>query len=193
MASKKKSAPSKKKAVKKTAAKKPVSKSKPAKKVVKKSVKKAVKKTVKKAVKKTAKKAAKPAAKKPVPKNKAKIQSAKPLATAVKAAPKAQIDYTKAITPLLDRLVVRVITGERVTAGGLLIIPDTALMATGYLKAEVLAVGSGNKSKKGYLKPLDVKVGDKVLFAEYAGTKVQFNSEELHIIHEADVMGILEE
>lgn len=181
MASKKKSAPSKKKATKKApvkAAKKAV------KKVLKKAAKKVVKKSTKKAVKKVAKKAVKPVAKKTV-KNTAPA--------VVRSTPRVQIDYTKAITPLLDRLVVRVINGERLTAGGLLIIPDTALMATGYLKAEVLAVGTGNKSKKGYLKPLDVKVGDKVLFAEYAGTKVQFNSEELHIIHEADVMGILEE
>lgn len=184
MATKKKSKPKAKKAVKKTvkkaaARKSPAKKSKPAKKP---------------ATKKTAKK---PVTKKAVAKKTSKAVIAKPAApkkpAPVKAQPRVEIDYTKAITPLLDRLVVRVMNSERLTAGGLLIIPDTALMATGYLKAEVLAVGTGNKSKKGYLKPLDVKVGDKVLFAEYAGTKVQFNSEELHIIHEADVMGILEE
>ncbi len=190
MASKKKAA---KKVVKKSVSKKPsaksskVKKAMPAKKTVKASAKKTpAKKSGKKA---TAKKTSKPvAAKKPaaVKKTAAKViqpQKLKPV----------DVDYTKAITPLLDRLVVRVLNSERVLAGGLLIIPDTALMATGYLKAEVLAVGTGNKSKKGYLKPLDVKIGDKVLFAEYAGTKVHFNSEELHIIHEADVMGILEE
>jgi chaperonin GroES len=141
-------------------------------------------------VKKPAKKAK--ASKKSAAKNSSKKTVKK--APAAKAAPKTpQVDYSKAITPLMDRLVVRVINSERLTAGGLLIIPDTALMATGYLKAEVLAVGTGIKSKRGYMKPLDVKIGDKVLFAEYAGTKVQFNSEDLHIIHESDVMGILEE
>lgn len=103
----------------------------------------------------------------------------------------AKIDYSRAVTPLADRLVVRVKTGERITAGGL-IIPDTASMATGYLKAEVLAVGSGIKTKKGQLLPLDVQIGDEVLFQEYAGTKVEFNNEELVIINESDVMGIVQ-
>ncbi|MCC2677577.1 MAG: chaperonin [Pseudobdellovibrio sp.] len=177
-------------------AKKAASKSakKPAAKAAKKSAAKAANKKTSKA--KPSKKAAKPAAKKSsqaAKKPAVKAVAAKVSKPAFKATPKVNIDYTKAITPLLDRLVVRVMNTERLMAGGLIIIPDTALMATGYLKAEVLAVGTGNKSKKGYLKPLDVKVGDKVLFAEYSGTKVQFNSEELHIIHEADVMGILEE
>jgi len=182
-------------ATKKKSAKKAAKRS-PAKKATKKAVKKSAKKAVakKKATKsKPVKKSAPKKAAKPSKKPAAKTAAASIPKAVVKAAPKVNVDYTKAITPLLDRLVVRVMNTERLTAGGLIIIPDTALMATGYLKAEVLAVGSGNKSKKGYLKPLDVKVGDKVLFAEYSGTKVQFNSEELHIIHEADVMGILEE
>lgn len=186
-------------------------KKKPVKKIVKKAVKKkaatANNNKVKKQTAKKAKPAKKNAAKKPAAakaakKNKkpAEVKKTAPANTATAPKPiklpkviPVEVDYTRAITPLLDRLVVRVLNSERVSAGGLIIIPDTALMATGYLKAEVLAVGSGTKSKRGYLKPLDVKVGDKVLFAEYAGTKVKFNSEELHIIHEADVMGILEE
>ena len=159
-------------------------KKKPLKKVVKKvPKKKVVKKTVKK--KPVVKKAAKKAAKKITPAPKAK--------PAVKLQPAPQVDYGKAVTPLGDRLVVRVVVNtERVTAGGL-IIPDTVgSVAVGYLKAEVLAVGHGGKNKKGYLKPLDVKVGDTVLFAEYAGTKINFNSEELQIIHESDVMGIIQ-
>ncbi len=155
------------------------------------------KKVLKKTPKKTVKK--KPAVKKPKQKAKAvkkkTVKKPAPKKPAPKRAPpakaKVNVDYSKAITPLADRLVVRVVNGERVTAGGL-IIPDTALLATGYLKAEVLAVGAGGKNKKGYLKPLDVKVGDTVLFAEYAGTKVEFNSEELQIIHESDVMGIVQ-
>ncbi len=165
---------SKKKPVKKAKVKKTtVKKSKPKKTVLKKTVKKAVKKAVKKVTPKTL------------------VQKAvvKQVVVVKKAAPK--IDYTKAITPLLDRLVVRVLTGERVTPGGL-IIPETASMATGYLKAEVLAVGRGAQSKKGHLKPLDVQIGDHVLFSDYAGIKVQFHSEDLHIINETDVMGILQ-
>lgn len=181
---------------KKKKAKLPVKKSAPKKKVAKKT---APKKAV--AKKKVPKKSA---AKKAAPKKKNVVKKT-PAKKAVKAAPKkttqtvniaplqAQvIDYSKAITPLLDRLVVRVLQGERVTAGGL-IIPDTvSMMATGYLKAEVVAVGHGAKNKKGNLKPLDVQVGDHVLFAQHAGTKIEFNAEELQIIHESDVMGILQ-
>ena len=158
----------------KTASKKPVAKKvAPKKKTV---VKKVAAKTVaKKTIKPTPKVVAKKVRKVNVAPLQAKV-----------------IDYSKAITPLLDRLVVRVLQGERVTAGGL-IIPDTvSMMATGYLKAEVVAVGHGAKNKKGNLKPLDVQVGDHVLFSEHAGTKVEFNAEELQIIHETDVMGILQ-
>lgn len=154
--------------VKKKAVKKIIKKAAPKKKV---AVKKKV--TPKKVAKKQAPK--KPAQKKPTPVKKT-----------------VSVDYTKAVTPLGDRLVVKVINSERITAGGL-IIPDTVgSVAVGYLKAQVLAVGHGGKNKKGYLKPLDVKVGDMVLFAEYAGTKVSFNQEELQIIHESDVMGIIQ-
>ena len=158
---------------------------KPVKKVVKKAAKKAVKKKV--AKKATKKKPVKKIIKKTKPAPKAKVK------LAAKLQPAPQVDYGKAVTPLGDRLVVRVVVNtERVTAGGL-IIPDTVgSVAVGYLKAEVLAVGHGGKNKKGYLKPLDVKVGDTVLFAEYAGTKINFNSEELQIIHESDVMGIIQ-
>lgn len=147
------------------------------KKTAKKSAKKAVKKTVKKAIKKNTKKTVKKT--KPPP---------KPM---VKLSPRPNVDYSKAITPLGDRLVVKVANTERITAGGL-IIPDSASMTSGYLKAKVLAVGFGGKSKKGLLRPLDVKVGDTVLFSEHSGTKVSFNSEELQIIHESDVMGIVQ-
>lgn len=112
----------------------------------------------------------------------------------VKDVQKTKIDYSKAITPLGDRLVVRVENlagGEKVTAGGI-IIPQSANTVAGYTRATVLAVGQGAKNKKGTLKPLDVKIGDTVLFSEYVGTKVSFNSEELFIVHESDVMGILQ-
>lgn len=128
------------------------------------------------------------------PKLKAKIKTpkSKPKAQA-KPAPqqKINIDYSKAITPLADRLVVRLVQGERVTAGGL-IIPDSVNTATGYLKGFVLAIGSGTKNKKGFVRPMDVKTGDTVLFSEYSGIKVKFNSEDLQIIKETDVMGIVQ-
>lgn len=178
-------------ASKKKAAKKPAKKA-----VAKKAVKKAAPKKVaakkvvaKKAVKKSAKK---PVAKKAAAKKVTKKVAVKAVAKPVAAKPAAKkIDYSKAITPLGDRLVVRVIKGEKMTAGGL-IIPDMVNSAVGHLKGEVLAVGKGSKNKKGALRPLDVQVGDEVLFAEYAGTKVEFNSEELQIVHESDVMGIVQ-
>lgn len=178
------------------------------KKVIKKAVKKVVKKSTKPSARKT-KQAAKPAkskAKKPqskktvkkVTKKAVKKVSAKPIAAkpvvtkATKPTPKVNVDYSKAITPLGDRLVVRLVNTERVTPGGLIIPNTSSSIATGYLKATVLAIGSGGKSKKGHLQPLDVKIGDTVLFAEHAGTKVTFNSEELQIIHESDVMGVVQ-
>lgn len=174
----------KKKTVKKTVTKK-ISK-----KTVKKVVKKAAKKTAKKAAKKTAKKAVKKAVKTKTVKKVVKKTLPTPVKALVKPTP--SVDYGKAVTPLGDRLVVRVVKSERVTPGGLIIPDSVGSVAVGYLKAEVLAVGHGGKNKKGYIKPLDVKVGDTVLFAEYAGTKINFNSEELQIIHESDVMGIIQ-
>lgn len=162
-------------------------KNKPAKKVLKKTEKKSVKKAKKNSIKKIAKKKpAKKSIKKPVKKSVKKAE-----ASTSKASSKPQVDYSKAVTPLGDRLVVKLVDGERVTAGGL-IIPDSASMASGYLKAKVLATGVGARNKKGHVKPLDVKVGDTILFSEYAGTKINFNSEDLQIINESDVMGIVE-
>lgn len=181
----------KKKAVKK-AAKKVVAKKSPAKKVVKKA---AAKKVTKKIVTKSAsKKSVKKVAKKTA--TKAPIKKiAKPIGNASAVAAKKpalkNIDYSKAITPLGDRLVIRVVQGEKMTAGGL-IIPDMVSAAIGHLKGEVLASGHGGKNKKGMVRPLDVQVGDLVLFAEYAGTKVEFSGEELQIIHESDVMGVVQ-
>lgn len=165
---KKKAAPAKK-AVKKTA--KPAAKKAAAKKPVKKVTKAVVKKSVKaKPVKKSA--PAKTAA--------PKVQPAKPVA---------KIDYTKAITPLGDRLVIRLTQTERVTPGGL-ILPDSVSSTSGYLKGEVLAAGHGTYTKKGHHKLLDVKIGDVVLFNEYSSTKVKYNNEDLHIVHESDILGV---
>jgi chaperonin GroES len=155
----------------------------PTKKVIKKAIKAKTKAPVKKVVKKVLKKKTAAVQKK---------QAVAPKkSTVVKLQPQLNIDYSKAITPLADRLVVRLENAERVTAGGL-IIPDSVSQAVGFLKAKVLAVGVGAKNKKGALRPLDVKKGDTVLFSQHAGTKVQFNSEELQIIKESDVMGIVQ-
>lgn len=161
-------------------------KKKPAKKVVKKTA--AKKKTVKKA--KPAKKVAakKKTVKKAAPKKAAKkVVKAAPVKKAT--TPKATVDYTKVITPLGDRLVIRLKSTEKVTPAGL-ILPDSATSAEGYLKGEVLACGSGTYTKKGHHKALDVKIGDIVLFNEYSSTKVKFNNEDLHIVHENEVLGV---
>ena len=173
MANKKSKKKNSKKSVKKIAVKKTT------KKVIKKVVKKESKKTVNKAVKKVA------TVKNAIVNTKTKLLSAKT------TKPVKMTDYSKAITPLADRLVVRVAETEKITAGGI-IIPDVASTVSGYLKGEVLAVGTGAKNKKGNIKPLDVKLGDFVLFAQYSGTKVEFNSEELQIVKESDVMGIVQ-
>lgn len=124
-----------------------------------------------------------------------KVIAAKPLAKATAfskpSKPVKVKDYANAFTPLADRLVVRVVENEKITAGGI-IIPDSASMVQGHLKGEVLAVGNGAKNKKGQVRPLDVKLGDFVLFAEYSGMKVEFNFEELQIVKESDIMGIVQ-
>lgn len=157
------------KAAKKSA--KPVKKSTPSKKAAKKPAKPVAKKA---AAKKPVKKAIKSVAKK-----------------AVKAKPAAKVDYSKAITPLGDRLVIRLTQAERVTPGGL-ILPDSVSSTSGYLKGEVLAAGHGTYTKKGHHKLLDVKIGDVVLFNEYSSTKVKYNNEELHIVHENEILGVAE-
>ena len=91
--------------------------------------------------------------------------------------------------PLHDRVLVRrVDEGER-TAGGI-IIPDTAKEKP--MQGEVLAVGPGARNEKGEIAPLDVKVGDRVLFGKWSGTEVKMNGEELLIMKESDIMGVLE-
>ena len=91
--------------------------------------------------------------------------------------------------PLHDRVVVRRLTGEEKTAGGI-IIPDTAKEKP--QEGEVVAVGSGTINDKGDLRPLDVKAGDRILFGKWSGTEVRLNGEELLIMKESDILGIVE-
>ena len=90
--------------------------------------------------------------------------------------------------PLHDRVLVRRVNAEEKTAGGI-IIPDTAKEKP--QEGEVVAVGSGTLNEKGDLRPLDVKAGDRILFGKWSGTEVKLNGEELLIMKESDVMGIL--
>lgn len=90
--------------------------------------------------------------------------------------------------PLHDRVVVRRVESEEKTAGGI-IIPDTAKEKPS--EGEVVAVGSGTRDDKGALVALDVKAGDRVLFGKWSGTEVTLDNEELLIMKESDIMGII--
>ena len=92
--------------------------------------------------------------------------------------------------PLHDRVVVKRIEEETKTKGGL-IIPDTAKEKP--MQGEVLAVGRGARNEKGDLIPLGVKAGDRVLFGKWSGTEVKLDGDELLIMKESDIMGVLDE
>jgi chaperonin GroES len=92
--------------------------------------------------------------------------------------------------PLHDRIVVKRIDAEEKTAGGI-IIPDTAKEKP--QQGEVIAVGPGARNEQGQLVPLDVRVGDTVLFGKWSGTEVKIDGEDLLIMKESDIMGVLEE
>jgi chaperonin GroES len=93
------------------------------------------------------------------------------------------------IRPLQDRVIVRRMEEERTTAGGI-VIPDSA--AEKPIKGEVIAVGTGKVLDNGEKRPVDLKVGDKVLFGKYSGTEVKVNDEELLVMREDDIMGVIE-
>ena len=90
--------------------------------------------------------------------------------------------------PLHDRVVVRRLESEEKTKGGI-IIPDTAKEKP--QQGEVIAVGPGGRDEAGKLIPLDVKAGDKVLFGKWSGTEVKIDGEELLIMKESDIMGVI--
>jgi chaperonin GroES len=94
-----------------------------------------------------------------------------------------------AFRPLHDRVVVRRIEADTKTAGGI-IIPDSAQEKPS--EGEVIAVGEGNRDDDGDRIPLDVKPGDRVLFGKWSGTEVKINGEDLLIMKESDIMGIIE-
>ena len=91
--------------------------------------------------------------------------------------------------PLHDRVVVRRLKGEEKSKGGI-IIPDTVKEKP--QEGEVIAVGPGGRDEAGKLVPMDVKVGDSILFGKWSGTEVKLDGEELLIMKESDVMGIVE-
>ena len=90
--------------------------------------------------------------------------------------------------PLHDRVLVRRVEAEEKTAGGI-IIPDSAKEKPS--EGEIVAVGSGTKAEDGTVTPLEVKAGDRVLFGKWSGTEVKLDGEDLLIMKESDIMGIL--
>ena len=92
--------------------------------------------------------------------------------------------------PLHDRVLVRRLDDDEMTAGGI-IIPDTAKEKP--MEGEIIAAGSGAKNEKGEVTPLDVKAGDRILFGKWSGTEVKIDGEELIIMKESDVLGIIED
>jgi len=91
--------------------------------------------------------------------------------------------------PLHDRVVVRRLEGEAKTAGGI-IIPDTAKEKP--MEGEVIAVGPGARDEHGKVAALDVKAGDRILFGKWSGTEVKIDGQELLIMKESDIMGVIE-
>ncbi len=91
--------------------------------------------------------------------------------------------------PLHDRILVRRVESEEKTKGGI-IIPDTAKEKP--QEGEVIAVGSGARNEAGQILALDVKAGDRILFGKWSGTEIKINGEDLLIMKESDVMGIIE-
>ena len=90
--------------------------------------------------------------------------------------------------PLQDRVVIRPVEQEAKTAGGILI-PDTAKEKP--VEGEVIAAGPGARSEEGKILPLDVKVGDRVLYGKWSGTEIKVDGEDVVIMKESDIMGIV--
>ncbi|HEX8755397.1 MAG: co-chaperone GroES [Steroidobacteraceae bacterium] len=93
------------------------------------------------------------------------------------------------IRPLHDRVIVKRLEEERTSPGGI-VIPDTA--AEKPVQGKIIAVGNGKILEDGKVRPLDIKVGDKILFGKYSGTEVKVDGEELVVMREEDVMAVIE-
>lgn len=93
------------------------------------------------------------------------------------------------IRPLHDRVIVRRMEEEKKSPGGI-VIPDTA--AEKPIQGQIVAVGKGKLLDSGELRPLDVKVGDRILFGKYSGTEVKVNGEDLLVMREDDITGVIE-
>jgi chaperonin GroES len=93
------------------------------------------------------------------------------------------------LKPLSDRLIVKAITAEEKTPGGI-VLPDTAKEKP--QEGEVIAVGPGKQLDNGKLSPMDIKVGDRVIYSKYGGTEIKLNGDEVVVLRQDDVLGVVE-
>ena len=110
--------------------------------------------------------------------------------TSVLSIPIIRQELSMKFKPMHDRVLVRRIEQEEKTSGGI-IIPDTAKEKP--MEGQVIAVGPGGRDETGKLIPIDVKIGDRVLFGKWSGTEVKIDGEELLIMKESDIMGVIED
>jgi chaperonin GroES len=153
--------------------------------------KKTVSKTAKKPVKKVAAKKAAPKVQKKV--KKTKVATSKTVKAKVVAAPtkaKAITDWQSYLAPLYDKVLLQKEKQELLSKGGLYL--GEADASSAYAKAKVLAVGKGLLSKKGQVRPLDVSEGDTVMCSSYAGSSIKVDGQELVIVKEEEILGIME-
>lgn len=118
----------------------------------------------------------------------------KPMTAKAKAAPAAKKaalskDLSAFMSPLDDRIIVDPAREEQMTAGGLYI-PDT-VASNGNTQGVILALGRGHRNKKGRIRPMDVKLGDKVLFAQHSGNEIEVMGHKLLILRESEILGVL--
>lgn len=111
-------------------------------------------------------------------------------APVLKATARKKLDLSNFVTPLDDRIIIQPEAVEKMTPGGLYI-PDTVSDMSGNLQGYVVAVGRGHMNKKGQVRPMDVQVGDKIIFNEYAGSRITIQNEDLIILREVEVMGVV--
>jgi chaperonin GroES len=102
---------------------------------------------------------------------------------------KGEVSMATTVRPLHDRVIVRRLDEEQVSAGGI-IIPDSAKEKP--LEGEVVSAGKGKIMENGDIRPLDVKAGDKVIFSKYAGTEIKIDGEEVLMMREDDILGVIE-
>ena len=96
------------------------------------------------------------------------------------------------VRPLHDRLLVRRLAEDDKTSGGI-IIPDTVVGVVANRRGVVLSVGRGHRDPKGRVRPMDVKTGDRIVFPDFTGSKIFYQGQDLVILRETDVMGVLEQ